>query len=650
MSSANRGGRSSRNRLRPVVGAPEALEVRSLLSSGVAHPLRHVEVARLHAEKAVHVDATTAAVGKRAAINFNFYDNLKQRVEQLKNAAGYDKRTGKYDEGKVPEGRKALLLDNALANYKKLVGTTSNMRATHLANPSAFAIAPGKDPAYFSKLKFNANRVIQRDVQAGLYSYTPSAYPEKTQFWVDFANKQLGGGVFGNGFVQEETMFLETPELANAAALPKPIITRTGNNPGVLQGSPTPWVFSNVNRVMAISSAATKNDAWRTITVDQLKAADVPLAAAQNINVLSIAAPKLSQTGPKATLPIVKDLFNTFYAGFSLAYSMGGNQPIRIHTGPIGAGVFYNNRTVVYVMQRLAAMMAGKVNLTMWGYDTPSNPTEIEDADRNYLNPILARFRSASNQSVGNLLKIASQKMSNIVGTSGVSDASASFQSGSYVPVFAMPNAVESLAKSLNQRVGQIAADRGWKAAWTANVGNNVHTTVDAGFLDHQDSQTGQVDHLFSKSTDLDAVLSARGGDLKAMLARAAKPSNTLNFQGLHFAYDTAAGKDPELYLKVEFGADDQKAISRIVGKSSDSWHVTVGHFEVQSTDTQADIANKLSHLQVIANDTNMLGLLRSAKLPSANLNTIRIVHTDNANAQYPSYRDYVYTGSTNRA
>ena len=180
--------------------------------------------------------------------------------------------------------------------------------------------------------------------------------PETTQFWVDFANKTLGGGVVGNGFVQEETMFLETPELANAPYRHRPPSAGRAAT-ACCEGSPTPWIFRGANRVMNMDSGlgdivdpANKIQRWMKISVQELNHADHPLHQAELINVLSMAAPLLPKYGPKAELTTVKDLFNTFVAGFSLAESAGHGQPIRVHTGPIGAGVFNNDPVVVYVL------------------------------------------------------------------------------------------------------------------------------------------------------------------------------------------------------------------------------------------------------------------------------------------------------------
>ena len=127
------------------------------------------------------------------------------------------------------------------------------MKAYRLTDESVYAFTTSP-PRYFGT-KFK-NRSIDVNVYAGPYDYTKAS---PTQYWVDFANHILGGGVFGTGFLQEETMFLETPELANAAAqfavTGQPLTTRTGTkDTGPLKGSPTPLIFEGANVVMDIDS------------------------------------------------------------------------------------------------------------------------------------------------------------------------------------------------------------------------------------------------------------------------------------------------------------------------------------------------------------------------------------------------------------
>jgi len=328
--------------------------------------------------------------------------------------------------------RKGRLLDLALEHYHQLFQTyTSKMKAYQLANPNLYYISTGKPPTYFNdtlkSISPPAGSITVTYANITYYDYN-NTHPH--QFWVDFANKKLGGGVFDTGFLQEETMFLETPELANAAALGS-LLTRTGRA-GPLHGSPTPLIFVGANRVMNIDSKwmvehhtpgsqQREDENWRSkdVSVGVVLQHDVPLKTAQNINVLSMAAPYLPDTpGGKADLPVVWDLFNTFDAGFTLATTAYPGKPILINTGRIGAGGFHNSPVVVNVMQQLAAIVVSQqigspVNLKFWGYqNTPKEKNAANDDVENIINAF--NKLATTDMSISHLLDIASTELMKI--------------------------------------------------------------------------------------------------------------------------------------------------------------------------------------------------------------------------------------------
>jgi hypothetical protein len=602
----------------------ESLEGRQLLSAGLAASPRHV------APAAVELRSRDGEPPRLtdAPSTLKFPDQLTWHLNDLK---------GNPRESNL--GKKYMLLSKAYTNFKKVVTAKPAMTVASLPNAPAYALTTAQDPAYFRK------DFIDHGTQAAAsgstyYSYDPTPFAEdpRNQFWVDFANKVLGGGVYSNGFAQEEVMFLETPELANAAGLPANVAirTRTGTpgQEGVMQGSPDPKVFLNANRVMQIKNAIdlgnnTSPINWQKITAAQLDAYAVPLAAPQKFNVLAIAAPKLSSTNPPIADPnTIKDLYNTFLAGFTLAQQREGvtNKPVRIHTGPVGAGVFHNDRTVVYVLQNLAARQVGGINLTFWGGYTQA---QVDAANRDYVQPILNAWGRSSDKSVGNLLRIASEQLASV----------GKYQPGSYVPVFAYPTGVQNWVGQLNARVDAIMKTNGW-AGWVKNVGDNVHTTIDDTLLDK--AGTTSHDYAAGEEPALLAQLNARSGKLVAMInaAQQSNPNNRLTFQGLTLGYDTTprkAGYPQEVYLIAKFGKADQATLNRIAGASRSDWHVTVGHFVANSA---SEFKRDSDRLATVAKDTRLRQVLAQAPT-GVRLSAVHVVRADNVNAQYPSYRVY---------
>jgi len=345
-------------------------------------------------------------------IPLDFNKQLTDKIKDLMNQP----ITGQY----LPL-RKALLLDYALANYKTLLNRdTSFMKAYRLSSNDYYSTrgsgGSSIEPDYFSKTMLP---VLHTSSDAD-YDYTQKHYDYNSadhQFWVDFANRKLGGGVFTDGFLQEETLFLETPELASAAT--NSLLTRTGGV-AVLRGTPSPLIFMGAHRVMNIESGwmvqpnvPRDQENWRAKSMGEVLSHDEPLLMTQKINVLSMAAPNLQKDKPtpedQSKPEVLQDLFNTFYAGFMMAHNADQNSSILINTGPIGAGNFHNNKAVVNLMQQLAAIVVSQqtgahVNLKFWYYDEnkPRN-----DAVYQTVNNIINDFNGKGTKTISVLLNVA---------------------------------------------------------------------------------------------------------------------------------------------------------------------------------------------------------------------------------------------------
>jgi hypothetical protein len=270
-----------------------------------------------------------------------------------------DELTGVLDKKPTgsPYAKKAAMLRKALENLtNKPPGKNPQPPTTvwGVANAGNYKFNPF--PSYFSD-KF-ANKPFGISATTNYYDYSA---PD--QIWVDFANKKLGGGVFDTGMVQEETMMLEMPQLANAAA--KGFITRTGSDPGPLKGDPEPLIFYNVWRSVALA-AELYGRAWENWDLDKILKDETPLKNNQQLNVLAMAVPSVKYDDTKAkALETIEDLFNTFVAGYTLATKANKSQ---VNTGNIGTGDFKNDQETVYVMQKLALQHVGpSYKVAYWG-------------------------------------------------------------------------------------------------------------------------------------------------------------------------------------------------------------------------------------------------------------------------------------------
>jgi hypothetical protein len=257
--------------------------------------------------------------------------------------------------------KKFQILAIALAN---LSGEISSTKVEDLSNPKDYVLNAGQTPHYFSTA-FTPNPAIKvTPNDATRYDYTTKAQGP-FQLWLDFASPELGGGAFTDGMLEEETMVLETPELANLAAqVPRPK-TRDGDGKGPMASNPTPKIFRHVRRTIELQKESLKDDKWKTIAIKDFLHVTKPLPANQVFNVLALAVAHLTSSDDQKKQETINDLFNTFDAGFRMTNHSGGQDSV-INTGPIGTGNFKHDHRVVYVMQHLAAQQTG-VNLVYWG-------------------------------------------------------------------------------------------------------------------------------------------------------------------------------------------------------------------------------------------------------------------------------------------
>src|SRR5258708_2487380 len=179
------------------------------------------------------------------------------------------------------KAKKFEILAIAFANFGAQTSTT----VVHLlAKPKDYEQTKTQRPQYFTN-SFNNLNVEVKAEPATLYDYKTSG-PD-FQPWVDFGNIHLGGGVFGDGMLQEERMALQMAELADAAAdaVANGYYTRNKGGEGVLESSPTPLVITNVHRTIELDHALYK-DGWKNMSMAQLFGGITVLPTNQVVHIL----------------------------------------------------------------------------------------------------------------------------------------------------------------------------------------------------------------------------------------------------------------------------------------------------------------------------------------------------------------------------
>jgi|GEM_PF-2644773 len=260
--------------------------------------------------------------------------------------------------------KKAALLQKSL-NHFFIKKCPLTLKTSRLKNKESFLFnTTSSYPAYFNQ-KFNPHRPLHLDDSPSFYHFMPTGEGVE-DFWVDFANANLGGGCFGHGFVQEEKLVAEVPEFAahianhweNGGCT---IQTRNGR-------SPNPYLLKGLHQVQEIDKKIYGHKTLEKIAQPALLQRTLCLDTPKKINILAIAAPDLpnSELEQQWNLVTIADNLNTLIAGFTLVKEQSAN-PI-IHSGKLGCGAFNNDAHLIYLLHCLAAQYTG-VKVKLYGYE-----------------------------------------------------------------------------------------------------------------------------------------------------------------------------------------------------------------------------------------------------------------------------------------
>ncbi len=203
----------------------------------------------------------------------------------------------------------------------------------------------------------------------GFYDYAPVLEPGAGVEWhVNFADPHLFVAYGSSLFAQDELQVAEHPALG---ALKEALAS--GRHPALTvdAGSPTPVLVTGVPRRCAISThpdpGAGRSDglygaAFSRAAPRVIREATVPIEPPALTNVLAMAAPRGGR-GAYRRAEIVAAL-TTAFTGFSAAVAesrraMGPGVAVAVHSGFWGCGAFGGNRTLMALLQWIAADMAG---------------------------------------------------------------------------------------------------------------------------------------------------------------------------------------------------------------------------------------------------------------------------------------------------
>jgi hypothetical protein len=226
-------------------------------------------------------------------------------------------------------------------------------------------------------------------IRAGYFDYVPVLDGTNAVEWhVNFADPELFGAYSGRLFAQDEMQVAEHPALG---AL-KEALESVGIRPMTAESSgPTPVLVTGVERRVAISTdpdpAAGRprglyGNAFAAATPEAVRRAAHRIDPPTVTNLIAIAAPHPGRGAYDA--PTIESILVTAFTGFSAAVREserlhGVDTQVAVHTGYWGCGAFGGNRTLMALLQIVAAGTAG-VDRLVFHTGQPGGETPVSEA------------------------------------------------------------------------------------------------------------------------------------------------------------------------------------------------------------------------------------------------------------------------------
>lgn len=237
-------------------------------------------------------------------------------------------------------------------------------------------------PSYLNEV-FHSQNPLEIETTKGFYDYQ-SSDSSYQHVYVDYAHTQLGGGCFRGGFVMEEILVQESPDLAAHLAghlnddLRTLILVREGKEEKrqlVIEGSPNPYLMKKLTRVLNINSSNSYGSKIKKVSQKDLLDSAVPLDKPVKMDVIGVAAPRLfnQNTEDQWCEATLLDHTTTLMATFQLVKEQYEEKQM-IHSGKLGCGVFNNDPHAIYLLHSLVAQHMG-IKVKLYAFNS------LEDAE-----------------------------------------------------------------------------------------------------------------------------------------------------------------------------------------------------------------------------------------------------------------------------
>jgi len=229
-------------------------------------------------------------------------------------------------------------------------------------------------------------------VRSGVFEYAVPSESRTVDWHLNFADPNLFIAYDSSLLAQDELQVAEHPVLGSL----RDALVSTGKYPRTIdgRGRPTPITITGVQRRCAIDTRPNPStgclrglygNEFARALVGAVAAATKPLSPPTLSNILAIAAP--SSGDGEYSRDEITYVLSAAYTAFTVARRESERlvptySRTTIHTGFWGCGAFGGNRTLMTIIQSLAAD-AADVDIVFWAIDKPGVKT-AEDARRQY--------------------------------------------------------------------------------------------------------------------------------------------------------------------------------------------------------------------------------------------------------------------------
>jgi len=216
------------------------------------------------------------------------------------------------------------------------------------------------------------------EVRPGVFDYAAPPDPATIAWHVNFADPEMLVAYGSSLLAQDELQCAEHPVLGSLrqALMASGVRARTIDG----EGRPTPVTISGVQRRCMIDTLPNLSagrpgglygNRFASAPEEQIRAATTALCPPTISNILAMAAPSYGSGAysREEIAAIARTAFTGFSAARCESERMGGPHATTvIHTGFWGCGAFGGNRTLMTILQALAADLAG-VDVVFWAFN-----------------------------------------------------------------------------------------------------------------------------------------------------------------------------------------------------------------------------------------------------------------------------------------